>query len=210
MQRATKSNENKLEEKETTMNTRDAVLLGMLAASSAVLSQEAIAGNGAKIALPSGQFSVTTQGSLAVCINSKTYVEESCSKKDALSLPLTLTRGGVETWDAKGEACATSMTLFSASPPNASPPNIFHTMVEKNITNYDPTTGIGDASFTEWSGGTCVGATFDKTGATVVSTGSVHFIVSQGGQRIDVFTTGLTTGAGSIGTFSLTGVLLKQ
>ena len=54
------------------------------------------------------------------------------------------------------------------------------------------------------------GASFDKSGATVVSTGSVHFIVSQAGQRIDVVTTGLTNSAGSIGTYSLTNVLLKQ
>ncbi len=192
------------------MNARDAVLLGMLAASPAVLSQKAIAGNAAKIALPTGQFAVTTQGSLAVCINAKTYVEVPCSKQDALSLPLTFMAGGVETWDATGKTCATAMTVLSASPPNASPPNISHTQVIKMITNYDPTTGTGDASFTEWSGGTCAGATFDKTGATVVSTGSVHFIVSQGGQRINVFTTGLTNSAGSIGTFSLSDVLLKQ
>jgi hypothetical protein len=36
------------------------------------------------------------------------------------------------------------------------------------ITNYDPSTGTGDATFTGYFGGTCHGALFDKTGATEI------------------------------------------
>jgi hypothetical protein len=42
-----------------------------------------------KFPLPFGQFSVTSQGSLAVCINPGTFTEESCSTAGALVVPLT-------------------------------------------------------------------------------------------------------------------------
>lgn len=44
------------------------------------------------------------------------------------------------------------------------------------VTDYDPTTGTGDRTFTDYTGGTCNGANFDNTGATVTSTGTFHLL----------------------------------
>jgi hypothetical protein len=77
------------------------------------------------------------------------------------------------------------------------------------ITNYDPSTGTGDATFTGYFGGTCHGALFDKTGATEVSSGTDHFAVSDDGKRIDIILTKLTDPLNGIGDFSLHGVNRK-
>jgi hypothetical protein len=75
---------------------------------------------------------------------------------------------------------------------------------------YDPTTGTGDGSFTNYFGGTCHGATFDSTGATAVATGTYHFVASKGGKQIDAVVTSLTNSVGSFGGFSITATVLRQ
>jgi hypothetical protein len=192
------------------MNVRYAVLLVMLAASGAVVSQKAIAGNAVTIPLPTGHFSITIQGSYAVCLNPKTDAQESCSTKGASPFPLTFTTAGEEIRGATG-ACATGWAVFSAFPPSALPPDVYSTAhLAEKLTDYDTSTGTGNVSYTGYNGGKCVGATFDSTGAKVTFTGTYHFVVSQKGDRIDAVATGLTDAIGSIGTFSYTEVLLRQ
>jgi hypothetical protein len=53
------------------------------------------------------------------------------------------------------------------------------------VTNYDSASGTGDQSLTEYFGGTCQGAIFNNSGATQVTAGTLHFVVSDGGNRID-------------------------
>jgi hypothetical protein len=73
------------------------------------------------------------------------------------------------------------------------------------ITNYDPTTGIGTKSFTRYSGGSCSGANFDSTGATEISFGTLSFVATDGGKREDEVVTQLeaypTNYAGSVSLF---------
>jgi hypothetical protein len=158
------------------MKARYTALPIMLA--TAILSQSAIADDGGRgrIPLPTGQFSITTQGSLALCLNPSTFAEESCGTAGVLVYPITLTVAGVETRDATGNACATETQVSGALPPSASPSNInSKAHLVNNLLDYDAATGIGDNANTGYTGGTCVGANFDSTGATVVSTGTVHF-----------------------------------
>jgi hypothetical protein len=197
------------------MKTHYAVLLVMLAVFAAVLSQKAIAGKGESggggIPLPAGQFSSTLQGSFAICLNPTTFALESCSTSGVLAIPLSLLDNGAVTGDAAGNSCTTFTEVDSDLPVDASPPSV--TANEHSVgtlLNYDSTTGTGDASFTGYTGGTCNGATFDSTGATEVSSGTFHFVVSEGGNRFDDVITKLTNGTGSIGDFSLSGAALRQ
>ena len=196
------------------MKTRYAVLV-MLAAFAAVLSQKAIAGKGesggAGIPLPVGQSSQTLQGSLAICLNSTTFAEESCSTNGVAVFPISVLINGVVTGDAAGNSCASVTEVDSDLPVDASPP--FVTANEHStgkVLNYDSTTGTGDGSFTSYIGGTCNGVTFDSTGATKLSSGTFHFVVTDNGKRIDFLNTALTNPAGSIGDFSLSGTNLMQ
>jgi hypothetical protein len=199
------------------MKTRYAVLV-MLAAFAAVLSQKAIAGKGESggggIPLPVGQSSQTLQGSLAICLNSTTFAQVSCSTAGTAGVavfPISVLINGVVTGDAAGNSCAAVTEVDSDLPVDASPPTV--TANEHSagkILNYDSTTGTGDLSFTGYIGGTCSGATFDSAGATKLSSGTVHFVVTDNGKRIDFLITTLTNPAGSIGDFSLSGTNLMQ
>ena len=55
------------------------------------------------------------------------------------------------------------------------------------VTSYDPATGSGDASFTSYLSGKCVGTAFvgSTSVSNVNSTGTFHFVASNGGKRVD-------------------------
>jgi hypothetical protein len=76
--------------------------------------------------------------------------------------------------------------------------------------NYDPASGTGDWPFTVYTGGKCNGATFDSAGATVNSRGTVHFVASGNGKRIDGIFPSFTDDVGGIGDVSVSSINLKQ
>jgi hypothetical protein len=78
------------------------------------------------------------------------------------------------------------------------------------VVSYDSTTGIGDSSFTAYSGGQCNGPTFDANGATKIASGKNHFVVTAGGSRIDFVTTSVNTPSNAIASFSTSGTNLRQ
>jgi hypothetical protein len=65
-------------------------------------------------------------------------------------------------------------------------------------TSFDPTTGSGTESFSRYAGGSCVGAAFDSAGATLTSTGTGSFVVSDSGNRIEFLWTGYTSVASAL------------
>ena len=75
---------------------------------------------------------------------------------------------------------------------------------------YDPATGVGDAPGKNYTGGTCKGAIFDSTGATLTGSFTIHFVVSDNGKRIDDFATAVQDTAGGVGDFSLSFVNIKR
>jgi|SRR5262249_9999824 len=158
-----------------------------------------------------GNYSDTLKGSFAVCLSpTSPFPEESCSTKGALVIPLSIVTAGHVALDKEGNSCETGTQIVSGLPVDISPPQVtpFHN-VEKRL-NYDPTTGTGDASFTTYVGGTCHGAKFDSTGATVLNTGTIDFVASDDGKSIKGVITSLTDPVGGIGDFSLSNLLLRQ
>jgi hypothetical protein len=166
---------------------------------------------GIPLSIFAGNYTVTAQGSATICFNSDFSATVSC-----LGPPVATTTDsenfvnvGQGTIDDNGNSCSTYTNTggfpFSPEPPSVTVIN----NVTKN-TNYDPTTGTGDSSFTEYTGGTCSGSTFDSSGATVLDTGTEHFVGSADGKRIDVVTTTLVNQAKDIGAFNGFGVALRQ
>src|SRR5438132_8498579 len=163
------------------MKNRAVVMLAvMLVAFAAIVSQKAIAdGEQHGIPLPAGRFSGTVQGSLAFCLNPSTFAEESCTTSGVLVVPLSVLINGAETFDNEGNACGAFAEVDSNLPVDASPPSVTpNEHVVAKVLNYDSTTGTGDGSFTGYIGGTCNGVTFDSTGATQISSGTDHFVVT--------------------------------
>src|SRR5262249_39525431 len=163
---------------------------------------------GGGIPLPAGQFSITAQGSLAVCLNPTSFAEEPCSTAGALVFRVSILDNGAGTGDKTGNSCFTFTEDDSSLPLGASPPTVAVLHSVGKLLNYHPTTGTVDASFTIHSGGHCNGVAFDKTGATQVNGGTDHFVVTDGGKRIDFLLTSFTNPA--IGDFSLSGTELRQ
>jgi hypothetical protein len=183
----------------------------ILAAFATIASQRAIAGEEHGIPLPRGGYSLNGQGSLAVCLDPNTFNFESCSTSGALVIPQSAPINGVETFDHQGNSCAAVTEVDTNLPVDASAPVVTpneHIVIK--VLNYDSATGTGDRHFTAYIGGTCDGATFDGADATQISSGSEHFVVSDGGKRIDYLVTKVTTATDFLGGFSLSGTNLRQ
>jgi hypothetical protein len=166
---------------------------------------------GAQIPGPTGQYSETAHGSFAVCLNpAKGYSEESCSANNALVYPITETLIGAGTIGS-GIYCENDYVVDADLPPDVTPSSV--TLNEHSVgktTSYDSTTGTGTATFTDYTGGSCNGTSFDSSGATEVSSGTMQFIVSEGGKRENWNITQLTNPTNSLGSVSYTGTNVTQ
>jgi hypothetical protein len=181
-----------------------------LAALVAVSSQQAIAGGHSGIPLPVGQFSTTTQGSLAICLNPTSFATEACSTSGVLVFPLSVLSNGSLTSDKTGNSCSTETEVDSALPVGSSPPTVTTNEHSVNqLLTYNSSTGIGDWSFTLYVGGSCNGAAFDSTGASEIANGTLHFVVTDR-KRTDIMITTLTNPSASVGAFSLSATDLSQ
>lgn len=119
------------------MKARFVILLVMLAA---FASQKALA---QPFPLKPGTFSTTLTGSLAICLNPTTFVEEACTTKGVIAGPLTVLSVGRIVGDAEGNSCSSVVETDSDFPVDASPP--FVTLNEHGVgklTNYDANTGV--------------------------------------------------------------------
>jgi hypothetical protein len=188
------------------------VVLGMMIVITAVASHQAKAGKRSeRIPLPVGQFSSSVQGSLAFCLNPSTFAGESCSTTGVLVFPVSVLAKGSFVTDAAGNSCSTQSEVDSALPLNSSPPLVTaNEHVVSKLLDYDPNTGIGDASFVLYVGGSCNGTRLDDTGATQVSSGTLNVVVTNNGNRFDDTITTLTNPTSSIGNFSLSATALRQ
>src|SRR5262249_48860771 len=157
------------------MKNRQAMFFGTVAIGLAAGSQ-AMAGS---IPLPSGNFSLTVNGS-----------ESNCTSGTCVTL--NIIEVGATVRDSAGNGCGTHVAGGNFTPPVPQPPIVVPVPPRFQLTNYDPTTGIGDQSLTEYSGGKCNGAIFNSAGATQSVTGALHFAVSENGNRIDNVVTSLS------------------
>jgi hypothetical protein len=158
-----------------------------------------------------GKYSDTAQGSFALCLDPKNnFALISCADAKAKVFPLTTVQVGNETDDTQGTSCETYTETDSDLPPDLSPPFVAVFQTVGTVKSYDPATGSGDGSFISYSGGKCVGANFNSSGATINATGNFHFVIGKDGKRVDFLLTSLTDPSGSIGDFSFSGTNLRQ
>ena len=166
---------------------------------------------GAQIPQQTGQYSETAHGSFAVCLNPAAgYTEESCSANNALVFPITETSIGAGTIES-GIFCENNYAVDADLPPTVSPSTAAlneHTVGK--TTSYDSTTGTGTATFTGYAGGSCRGTRFNASGATEISSGTMQFVVGEGGTRVDWNITQLTNPTNSLSSVSYTGTRLRQ
>ena len=148
---------------------------------------------GVTLADLAGKFSARGGGFETVCFNATGTALANCaSVPPAQLVPFNVAFISHSTRDAAGNACfvftTTSARVFGARNATAAARVI---SVATN-TSFDPKTGSGTASFSNYHGGSCNGAAFDSTGATLTVTGTVSYDVSDSGNRIEYIVTGFT------------------
>jgi hypothetical protein len=95
--------------------------------------------------------------------------------------------------DAAGNSCG--VTTLTNEPVYGTISPAFRARINNTRTNvstttsFDPATGSGSSSFSQYRGGRCVGAVFDSTGAVLTGTGTQSFMVSDSGNRMDSIVT---------------------
>jgi hypothetical protein len=183
------------------------------ALSAAIMTAFAVTNQGAMAKSPSvasplsGQYSELLQGSQAYCLDPTTFALEDCSTSGAIVAPVSYLANGSVTY-AGDVGCKTHTVVVAAIPPTNAPVVLENDTVVITVTSYDPTTRIGTTSFTGYEGGSCNGASFDKKGATESASGTAQFVVTQGGNQVNVIDTQDTNPTNSLMNASLSGIEL--
>ena len=158
---------------------------------------QAQANGGVTLASLAGKFETKGSGSYTVCFTDNFTTAVDCASARHQEVQFKVTTVSHGTRDAAGNFCAVA-TLTST--PTDGPDygakfparmNFTRTNVS-TTTSFDPTTGSGSSSFSQYLGGRCNGAVLDPTGATLVSTGTQSFMVSDSGNRIETIITSLS------------------
>src|SRR5262252_4884521 len=106
-----------------------------------------------------GTYAVTEHGSVFVCVgNAPPFPLAKCGSEGSIGIPLDILEVGAITYDTAGNSCETFTQVNNDLPVSAVPPGVSVFRVTATVTSYDPTTGLGDASWTEYVGGQCHGA----------------------------------------------------
>jgi hypothetical protein len=174
------------------------------------------AGANLPIAVLRGGYSGTIRASEAICLAPPSYTTAvACTSPGAGVFPLSDVEAGQGTFGPTGSGCESSVAVAADIPPAGTPPYVIPHNVVRTLTDYNPATGTGDWAFTTYTEGKCNGATFDNTAKTAFTSGTEHFVISDGGKRVDVVVTSFVSGSGSssiaaYGDFNITGTLLRQ
>lgn len=156
-----------------------------------------------------GKYAIVGQGYITYCFSAGYANLESCSTAGALTAVASVVVAGKSASDALGNSCLilTSVGGYLGSTSPSSATNFYQVT---QVTDYRQVSATGDGTFTDYSGGKCVGPTFDSTGATVLDSGTFHFVGSNSGNRIQAVTTSLTDSQGDVGAVSLSSNAVRQ
>jgi hypothetical protein len=147
-----------------------------------------------------GNFAGRGSGFFSLCfaapITAFTTVVD-CASVGAHPLPFNQTGIFHRTADAAGKFCGV-ITITTAPVFGTKLPAGVSTTTQVGTTTFDPATGSGTQSFSRYQGGTCSGAVFDMTGATLTGTTNSSFVVSDSGDRIESIVTSFSTVTGIV------------
>jgi hypothetical protein len=146
---------------------------------------------GVKLARLAGKFAGRGGGFLTLCFNAGFTDLEDCASAPHL-VPFNQTRIVYFTLDAAGNSCTVSTATSAPVSGTKGPAGVITQIDVRTLISFDPTTGSGTASGSTYVGGSCNGAVFDSTGATLTGTTTISFDVSYSGDRIELILTGIS------------------
>ena len=147
--------------------------------------------NGGRVSLASlaGKFETKGSGSYTLCLNASFSAPLDCASALHQEVPFNFTVLSRGSRDAAGNSCG--VTTLTNEPAYGTISPAFRARMNNTRTNvstttsFDPATGSGSSSFSQYRGGRCAGAVFDSAGAVLTGTGTQSFMVSDSGNRID-------------------------
>ncbi len=172
------------------------LLMAAMACGPVGMNQPRANGGGVTLASLAGKFETRGSGSYTVCLNASFSAPVDCASAPHQEMPFNLTSVAHVTRDAGGNSCA--VTTLTNSPVYGTISPAFRARINNTRTNvstttsFDPATGSGSSSFSQYRGGRCIGAVFDSTGAVLTGTGTQSFMVSDSGNRIETIITSLS------------------
>jgi hypothetical protein len=169
------------------------LLLVTVMACGQVRSQAPANGGGVTLASLAGRFETKGSGSYTLCFNASLSAPVNCASAPHQEMAFNLISLAHVTRDAGGNSCA--VTTLTNSPVYGTISPAFRARLNNTRTNvstttsFDPATGSGSSSFSQYRGGRCIGAVFDSTGAVLTGTGTQSLMVSDSGNRMDTIVT---------------------
>jgi len=167
------------------------------------MNQPRANGGGVTLASLAGKFETRGSGSYTVCLNASFSAPVDCASAPHQEMPFNLTSVAHVTRDAGGNSCA--VTTLTNEPVYGTISPAFRARINNTRTNvstttsFDPATGSGSSSFSQYRGGRCIGAVFDSTGAVLTGTGTQSFMVSDSGSRMDTIVTSFSVVTNPVG-----------
>jgi hypothetical protein len=138
-----------------------------------------------------GNFASRGSGFLTACLNADFTALEDCASAPHL-VPENITLISHFTRDADGNSCGVSTSVTAPVFGTKNPALVTTATNVITITSFDETTGSGTTSVSQYHGGSCNGAVFDSTGATLTATATSTFVVSDSGNRFELINTGFS------------------
>jgi len=205
----------------TMMKLRTATGLGLVLFMATMIGgpagvSQAQADDAVTLASLAGKFAGRGSGFFTFCFNGAALISCSSVSPVPSPVPYNQTQISQQTRDAAGNACEVFTRTYAPVFGTTSSANVATPHRVFTSTSFDPTTGSGTANFSQYRGGNCVGAAFDKTGATLVDTGKVSFVASDSGNRIEFILTDFNqvdsafTVGGSAGGFVFSATYIRQ
>jgi hypothetical protein len=179
------------------------------------LSQAQDDGGGVTLASLAGRFAARGSGSLTLCFNTGFTALQDCATAPNL-VPFNFARIEQETRDAAGNSCGVPTVTSAPVSGTKFPAGVSTGTIVGTTTSFDPTTGSGTISLSGYHGGTCIGALFDSTRATLTNTANFTFLVSDSGNRIEFilmkisYVTSAFSVAGSVQGLVLSETFIRQ
>lgn len=174
------------------MKLRIATGLGLLLFFATMIGGPVAVSQARNPASQAGKFAGRSTAFFTLCFVTDFSALADCASAPHL-VPMSLARVAQASSDEAGNFCVVGTNMIAPLFGTKFPASIVTNIVVGTTTSFDPTTGAGTQSFSQYQGGgSCIGAGFDGTGATQVAAGTQSFVVSDSGNRIEFVVTGFS------------------
>ena len=156
------------------------------------MSQPQANDGGVTLGSLAGKFTSKGSGSYTLCFDASFSTLVDCASAPHQEVPFNVTAVAHNIRDAVGNSCGVSTSTLTDASVYGTKFLARISFTATNVsttTSFDPATGSGSSSVSQYRGGRCVGAVFDSTGAVLTGTGTQSFMVSDSGNRIDTIVT---------------------